>query len=175
MATRAAPLPGAISRQRFMVGAIGLVGTVIGLIYLGIIVRYLYPKGGSATPPLRVKVSDAGVFHPESRAFMPFRNGVAGPINYAMNEAGSTIVGVFVEKKDPSGPLTAANLRVPEQTCTHLGCPVPWVAQDNQFECPCHGSIFRRDLSVKHGPAPRPLMQHKFTLEGDTLTILERA
>lgn len=37
--------------------------------------------------------------------------------------------------------------------CTHLGCVVPWVAAENKFKCPCHGSQYnsegaRRTLAV---------------------------
>ena len=39
--------------------------------------------------------------------------------------------------------------------CTHLGCVVK--ANAEGFECPCHGSRFKRDGAVAKGPAPRPL------------------
>jgi len=39
--------------------------------------------------------------------------------------------------------------------CTHLGCLVK--ATDNGFDCPCHGSKFRKDGSVLRGPAPKGL------------------
>lgn len=40
-------------------------------------------------------------------------------------------------------------------TCTHLGCTVE--DKDQEFHCPCHGSIFNADGSVKNGPADEPL------------------
>ena len=43
------------------------------------------------------------------------------------------------------------------QKCTHLGCAVPWVEEESQFHCPCHGSVFDRHGEVTGGPAPRPL------------------
>ena len=43
------------------------------------------------------------------------------------------------------------------QKCTHLGCSVPWVAAENQFHCPCHGSLYNQLGEVQGGPAPRPL------------------
>lgn len=43
------------------------------------------------------------------------------------------------------------------QRCTHLGCAVPWAETENQFHCPCHGSLFDVVGLVKGGPAPRPL------------------
>lgn len=47
--------------------------------------------------------------------------------------------------------------------CTHLGCTPDWVAQEQQFKCPCHasefcmGSAFDGDGMNCAGPAPRPL------------------
>jgi menaquinol-cytochrome c reductase iron-sulfur subunit len=41
--------------------------------------------------------------------------------------------------------------------CPHLGCGFRWDQQDRLFKCPCHGSIFDIDGTVKAGPAPRPL------------------
>jgi len=41
--------------------------------------------------------------------------------------------------------------------CTHLGCTFPWNPIDQQFQCPCHGSLYAPDGSVIRGPAPLPL------------------
>ena len=41
--------------------------------------------------------------------------------------------------------------------CTHLGCTFPWNPRDQQFQCPCHGSLYSPDGSVVKGPAPLPL------------------
>jgi cytochrome b6-f complex iron-sulfur subunit len=41
--------------------------------------------------------------------------------------------------------------------CTHLGCTFPWNPLDQQFQCPCHGSLYAPDGSVERGPAPLPL------------------
>jgi cytochrome b6-f complex iron-sulfur subunit len=43
------------------------------------------------------------------------------------------------------------------QKCTHLGCAVPWAADEDQFHCPCHGSLFSPEGVVQGGPAPRPM------------------
>jgi len=39
--------------------------------------------------------------------------------------------------------------------CPHLGCVVNMTGAG--FECPCHGSRFMPDGSLKNGPASRPL------------------
>ncbi|GAB4331493.1 MAG: cytochrome b6-f complex iron-sulfur subunit [Leptolyngbyaceae cyanobacterium] len=41
--------------------------------------------------------------------------------------------------------------------CTHLGCTFPWNPLDQQFQCPCHGSLYAPDGTVVRGPAPLPL------------------
>ncbi len=43
------------------------------------------------------------------------------------------------------------------QTCTHLGCSVPWVEEENKFHCPCHSSTYDLAGTVTGGPAPRPM------------------
>jgi len=52
---------------------------------------------------------------------------------------------------------TAGDLRCFSAVCTHQGCLVGSVA-DNQIVCPCHGSVFSaEDGSVLTGPAFAPL------------------
>ena len=41
--------------------------------------------------------------------------------------------------------------------CTHLGCSVPWRADEARFACPCHASAFDIRGAVLESPAPRPL------------------
>ncbi|HZP95964.1 MAG TPA: Rieske 2Fe-2S domain-containing protein [Candidatus Limnocylindria bacterium] len=42
--------------------------------------------------------------------------------------------------------------------CVHLGCAVPWNKAEDQFHCPCHGSIYDKKTALKKGgPAPRGL------------------
>ncbi len=45
-------------------------------------------------------------------------------------------------------------------SCTHLGCPVRWLAGAELFMCPCHGGVFYSNGSVASGPPPKPLAQY---------------
>ena len=180
MAVKAAPKSRMVTRNRFMANILGFVGTIIGVVYIGVVLRYLSPSAGSDTPPLNVGLAPDGVT-PEGGTLMPWSNGVAGPFYYPTTVDKSVVVGMFVEQRVPNGQLTAGNLRAVEQTCTHLGCPVAWVPNPTspteslgRFECPCHGSQFHRDLSVAHGPAANPLYEHEFSLSGTVMTIRKR-
>ncbi|WP_414546153.1 cytochrome b6-f complex iron-sulfur subunit [Nostoc sp. CCY0012] len=55
--------------------------------------------------------------------------------------------------------------------CTHLGCTFPWNPNDNQFQCPCHGSRYDPDGRVVRGPAPLPLKLVSVNLEGEYIRI----
>lgn len=43
------------------------------------------------------------------------------------------------------------------QRCVHLGCKVPWCAESQWWECPCHGSKYNRWGEWQDGPAARGL------------------
>jgi menaquinol-cytochrome c reductase iron-sulfur subunit len=44
--------------------------------------------------------------------------------------------------------------------CTHLGCPVNWVAGGEIFLCPCHGGVFNAEGEPVGGPPSYPLQRH---------------
>jgi len=41
--------------------------------------------------------------------------------------------------------------------CTHLGCTVTIAEDGSSLVCPCHGSEFELDGTVRRGPAKHPL------------------
>lgn len=51
------------------------------------------------------------------------------------------------------------------EKCTHLGCRVPYCASSNQFECPCHGSVFNRAGEFRAGPAPRGMDRYPIEVD----------
>ncbi len=56
--------------------------------------------------------------------------------------------------------------------CTHLGCRVRWIDDQQQFFCPCHNAVFDKDGEVVSGPPPRPLDRFEVKVENDQLLIL---
>jgi menaquinol-cytochrome c reductase iron-sulfur subunit len=56
--------------------------------------------------------------------------------------------------------------------CTHLGCPVRWIADAQLFLCPCHGGVYYADGSVSAGPPPKPLPQYPVRVRDGQVEIL---
>jgi len=59
-------------------------------------------------------------------------------------------------------------------TCTHLGCTPNWLAAEQKFKCPCHGSGFRKTGINFEGPAPRPLERFKIVLADDGQIVIDK-
>ena len=55
--------------------------------------------------------------------------------------------------------------------CVHLGCTVPWNEDNDQFICPCHGSVYNRVGERVAGPAPRPLDLFPMTIDGSNVIV----
>ena len=60
-------------------------------------------------------------------------------------------------------------------TCTHLGCTPNWLAPENKFKCPCHGSGFYRTGVNFEGPAPRPLERARIVLADDGQILVDKS
>ncbi len=56
--------------------------------------------------------------------------------------------------------------------CTHLGCRVRWISEQEQFFCPCHNAGFSKSGEVVSGPPPRPLDQYQVKEEDGQLFVL---
>jgi menaquinol-cytochrome c reductase iron-sulfur subunit len=107
----------------------------------------------------------------------------------AVGQAGSFKVGETVSVTfDDASPLpwsgvtarTAAWLRRDDAesftafavNCTHLGCPVRWLADAQLFLCPCHGGVYNGDGSVAAGPPPKPLPRYPVRVRDGRVEIL---
>jgi len=59
--------------------------------------------------------------------------------------------------------------------CTHLGCTPRWLAAENKFKCPCHGSGFTSKGINFEGPAPRPLERVRIGLADDGQILIDKS
>jgi cytochrome b6-f complex iron-sulfur subunit len=62
-----------------------------------------------------------------------------------------------------------------QSVCTHLGCPPNWLANEQKFKCPCHGSGFYISGINFEGPAPRPLERFKVSLADDGQIVVDKS
>lgn len=86
----------------------------------------------------------------------------------ALNSAGGFVLvsGIIVAN-------TGSGFVALSSTCTHQGCTISYSAANNNFPCPCHGSVFSTTGSVLNGPAPSPVKQFSVTKDGSILTITD--
>lgn len=75
-------------------------------------------------------------------------------------------ISTYVLTEDGQNYVAMSNI------CTHLGCRVRWIEDQDQFFCPCHNAIFSKDGEVVDGPPPRPLDRYEVKVEDDQLYIL---
>jgi cytochrome b6-f complex iron-sulfur subunit len=58
-----------------------------------------------------------------------------------------------------------------DSTCTHQGCTIAYSQANNNFPCPCHGSVYSATGTVITGPASIAVKAHTVTKAGNILTI----
>jgi len=129
------PDAGPPSRRRFLIGVwIGL-GAVALAEMIWIAVSFLRPRSRRrALEPLGTIV-------------------VAGPVERFEPDS----VTAFREGRFYLVRLADGGFLALHRKCTHLGCTVPWIAEQRRFACPCHASAFDLRGDVLSPPALRAL------------------
>jgi len=133
-----------------------------------------------------------GALYPIVKFFIPPSSGGVGGGVTAKDALGNDIiVGDFLAshsagdrtlaqglKGDPTYVVITEDKAIADYginaVCTHLGCVVPWNANENKFKCPCHGSQYNNEGKVVRGPAPRSLaLVHATVTDDDKLTFTQ--
>jgi cytochrome b6-f complex iron-sulfur subunit len=149
---------GATSRRRFLIAAWLGLGAVALIELLWIVASFLRPRRRRAAAE-------------EVRAVV-----VAGPVErFAPGSVTAFREGRFYLVRLADGGFLALHRK-----CTHLGCTVPWIAEEQRFACPCHGSAFDLRGDVLNPPAPRaldlfPVRVENGVVKVDTDTPVRRA
>ncbi|WP_205678675.1 ubiquinol-cytochrome c reductase iron-sulfur subunit [Aquisphaera insulae] len=125
------------------------------LAFTGMLGRFMFPNV-LAEPPSTIKVGEPGKFDPED-----------------VNERFKAEWGFWIVRStryDGQDIIYALST-----ICTHLGCPPNWLAGEQKFKCPCHGSGFYVTGINFEGPAPRPLERFKVSLADDGQIIVDKS
>ena len=114
--------------------------------YLWLTVEFLRPRAGPNEGP--------GVL-------------VAGPVDqFELDSVTAFPSGRFYLNRLADGGFLAIS-----RECTHLGCTVPWMAEEGQFVCPCHSSAYDIRGDVISPPAPRALDIHPVRIENGIVKV----
>jgi cytochrome b6-f complex iron-sulfur subunit len=137
------------SRRRFLTTIWYALGLVVLAEFIAVAFAFLRP----GKPEARHEKADAVV--------------TAGAVDgFAPQSVTAFVRGQFyLARLEDGGFLALA------RKCTHLGCTVPWVAKENKFACPCHGSAFDITGNVISPPAPRALDIYPVTIENDMVKV----
>jgi cytochrome b6-f complex iron-sulfur subunit len=92
---------------------------------------------------------------------------IAGPVDRFLPGSVTAFAdgGFFLARLEDGGFLAV------HRKCTHLGCSVPWNADEQRFTCPCHASAFDIRGDVVNAPAPRPLDLFPVTIEDGIVSV----
>jgi cytochrome b6-f complex iron-sulfur subunit len=117
--------------------------------------RFMFPNV-LAEPPSTIKVGLASNFEKEE-----------------VNDRWKAEWGFWIVR---SGNYNGADsLYAIQSVCTHLGCPPNWLAGEQKFKCPCHGSGFYISGVNFEGPAPRPLERFKVALNESGEVVVDKS
>ncbi len=151
------------SRRTFMMVVIGLLTAIVGvglaIPIVGEILTPLFKKRDIVWAKLG-KVSDLENMQPLTPTFIP--------VYFKVKQGWSvnTLPRQVIVVKDVAGKLYFFS-----NQCTHLGCPLHWIAERQKFMCPCHGGMFNAMGKVVGGPPPRPLFVWVHKVENGTVFI----
>ncbi|NJL02135.1 MAG: cytochrome b6-f complex iron-sulfur subunit [Spirulinaceae cyanobacterium RM2_2_10] len=135
-----------------------------------------------------VAVTTGSALYPLAQFFVPPRKVAAGGGILAKDQLGNPIPASQILAEPPgtraliaglAGEPTYLTLKTEGSLspmgivdhCTHLGCTFPWNPMDQQFQCPCHGSLYDPDGKVVRGPAPLPLKLVHVAVKDDAIWI----
>jgi len=154
--------PNELSRRNFMQTAIWGIGGLIGIVFGASAVAYV------VGPSLKKQQTETWVrLGPTSKVEL----GVPTLFTFTVLTQTGWIenteeVSVYVLSTDARTYIAMSNI------CTHLGCRVRWITEQDQFFCPCHNGVFDISGNVLAGPPPRPLDQYDVKVENNQLYVL---
>jgi cytochrome b6-f complex iron-sulfur subunit len=103
-----------------------------------------------------------------------FKIGLPTEYGMGVDERWKDKYGIWVIRAPEDIVQHASGFYILISVCTHLGCTPNYLAAENKFKCPCHGSGFRLTGINFEGPAPRPLERARVVLADDGQILVDK-
>jgi len=149
------------AERRQTVGRRQVIAAAAGLAAGGAVAGCAGPPPPPPAPP--TTAPDSQVAHPTASGSAGTKLGPASDVPVG---GGTVFESLEVVVTQP----TAGRFVGLTAVCTHTGCIVDKVV-DGLIECPCHGSRYRLDGTVAHGPAPRALPARPVTVVDGSIVL----
>src|SRR5437870_5757916 len=104
-----------------------------------------------------------------------FKAGFPNEYGMGVDERWKEKFGIWLVRTPEDVDLHVSGFYVIVTVCTHLGCTPNYLAAENKFKCPCHGSGFRTSGINFEGPAPRPLERARIVLADDGQILVDKS
>jgi menaquinol-cytochrome c reductase iron-sulfur subunit len=154
------PSPETLTRRDFLskvsLAAGGLGAAVLAVPVIGYLIAPLFRP----SPRIWRQVGPVSQFKVGETVEVKFED--ASPLPWA----GVTAQTAAWLRRDSEAEFTAFSVH-----CSHLGCPVNWLAGADLFLCPCHGGVYYKDGAVAAGPPPRPLTEYPTRINNGQVEI----
>jgi cytochrome b6-f complex iron-sulfur subunit len=104
-----------------------------------------------------------------------FKAGFPNEYGIGVDERWKEKFGIWLVRTAEDVDLHISGFYAIVSVCTHLGCTPNFLAAENKFKCPCHGSGFRISGINFEGPAPRPLERARIVLADDGQILVDKS
>ncbi|MEP6672578.1 MAG: Rieske (2Fe-2S) protein [Chthoniobacter sp.] len=152
--------PEEMSRRSFFaklsIGLGSLCAAILGVPLVGFVIAPLFRK----MPNEWIPVGKPTDFEIGKTVNVPFPD--PSPLPWA----GITAKGAAWLRRESAEQFIAFSVN-----CTHMGCPIRWLADAELFMCPCHGGVYYKDGTVAAGPPPKPLVRYDVRINNGQVEI----
>jgi cytochrome b6-f complex iron-sulfur subunit len=104
-----------------------------------------------------------------------FKAGLPSEYGIGVDERWKDKYGIWIVKTADDDILHESGFYALITVCTHLGCTPNYLAAENKFKCPCHGSGYHLSGVNFEGPTPRPLERARIVLADDGQILIDKS
>jgi cytochrome b6-f complex iron-sulfur subunit len=104
-----------------------------------------------------------------------FKAGLPSEYGVGVDERWKDKYGIWIVKTADDDIVHESGFYALITVCTHLGCTPNYLAAENKFKCPCHGSGYHLSGVNFEGPTPRPLERARIVLADDGQILVDKS